>query len=369
MEIRQVGIAAQRARRQVQQPGRNHAAAPPDLGNLRDIDLVAIVLRMTQRRGLGIDLVLRQADIGIADDVEPFRIGGHQAVFDAVVHHLDEMPRAIRSAMQVAELGRAGFTRRTRCARRGLDAGRQGAEDRIEMPHNGILAADHVAIAPFQPPYAAADADIDIVQTLASQFAGAANVVVIVRVAALDDDVARLEQRHQRLQHGIHHRGRQHHPDRAWLGQGLDEVRQDRGALRALCHRHLHGIGVAVIDHAVMSGFHQSLDHVGAHAPEPDHAKFHYPLLTPRKGSTTLSGRHGLPGRGDNAIDSEAEMLRYHLHRRRQPERAHPQNDAGLAGIALPAERRTFLDGNTRRHCRRQHGVAIRRFLRLEQFP
>src|ERR1700681_4432830 len=33
-----------------------------------------------------------------------------------------------------------------------------------------------------------------------------------------------------------------------------------------------------------MSGFHQSLDHVGAHAPEPDHAKFHYPLLTPRKG-------------------------------------------------------------------------------------
>ena len=39
---------------QVEQPRADHAAAPPDLGDLGDVDLVAIELGMAQRRRLGV---------------------------------------------------------------------------------------------------------------------------------------------------------------------------------------------------------------------------------------------------------------------------------------------------------------------------
>ena len=48
----------------------------------------------------------RLADPGVLEDVEPLGVGGHQAVLDAVVDHLDEVPRAAGPAVQVALLGR-----------------------------------------------------------------------------------------------------------------------------------------------------------------------------------------------------------------------------------------------------------------------
>ena len=47
------------------------------------------------------------AYISVAKDAEPLGIRGHHAVFDPVMNHLDEMARAARSAMQIAEFGRA----------------------------------------------------------------------------------------------------------------------------------------------------------------------------------------------------------------------------------------------------------------------
>ncbi len=74
----------------------------PDFGDLRDVEVVGIVLGMLQRRGLGVFLARLRADVGIAQDVESFGVGRHHAVFDAVVNHLDEMTGAVRAAMQVA---------------------------------------------------------------------------------------------------------------------------------------------------------------------------------------------------------------------------------------------------------------------------
>ena len=61
-----------------------------------------------------------------------------------------------------------------------------------------LVAADHHAIAALEAPDAARRADIDIVDALLGQRLGAADVVLVEGVAAVDDDVVRLEQRAER---------------------------------------------------------------------------------------------------------------------------------------------------------------------------
>ena len=65
------------------------------------------MLGMFERRGLRVGCTWIRAAIGMLEDVESFGIGRHDAVLDAVVDHLDEMAGAVRSAVQVALLGRA----------------------------------------------------------------------------------------------------------------------------------------------------------------------------------------------------------------------------------------------------------------------
>ncbi len=72
-------------------------------------------------------------------------------------------------------------------------AGRQRREDRVEVLDHVGLAADHHAVAALQAPDAAAGADVDVVDALRRQLLGAPDVVDVVGVAAVDEDVARLE--------------------------------------------------------------------------------------------------------------------------------------------------------------------------------
>ena len=65
------------------------------------------MLRVAKGRGFGVDLVGVLADVGLAKNVEPLRVGGHDTVFDAVMHHLDEVAGAVRPAVQVTPLGGA----------------------------------------------------------------------------------------------------------------------------------------------------------------------------------------------------------------------------------------------------------------------
>src|SRR2546429_5273522 len=43
------------------------------------------------------------AHVGVAQDTQPLSIGGHEAVLDAVVDHLDEMAGAVGTAVQRSE--------------------------------------------------------------------------------------------------------------------------------------------------------------------------------------------------------------------------------------------------------------------------
>src|SRR3954470_9166311 len=57
-ELVQVAGFLQRRRGQVEQPGADHAAAAPDLGDLRQVEVVLVVLGMVERRRLGVGLAL-----------------------------------------------------------------------------------------------------------------------------------------------------------------------------------------------------------------------------------------------------------------------------------------------------------------------
>src|SRR5258707_7920917 len=78
-------------RGEVGQPGRDHAAAPPSFGNVGDIEIEAMFRREPR-------------DTGVLEDVESLRIGLHQAVFDAVVDHLDEVAGTDGTGVDIALL-------------------------------------------------------------------------------------------------------------------------------------------------------------------------------------------------------------------------------------------------------------------------
>ena len=107
-EARQRRILRQRLGRQIQQPRGDDAAAAPHFGDLRHIERVLEQARVGERRGLGVLAALViQADVGVLEDVEAFRVGGHQAVLDAVVDHLHEVAGAVAAAVQIALRRRA----------------------------------------------------------------------------------------------------------------------------------------------------------------------------------------------------------------------------------------------------------------------
>src|SRR5579863_6944151 len=145
-------------------------------------------------------MVLRQRlDIGVLQDVETFGIGLHQAIFDAVVNHLDEMPGADRTGVDVALLDPGIASLAPASAGDVADARRQRSEDRIEAIDHRLVAADHHAIAALDTPDAARGADIDIMDAALLQCLAAADVVLPEGVAAIDDDIAPLHQFGQRF--------------------------------------------------------------------------------------------------------------------------------------------------------------------------
>ena len=167
-EIVELGRAGQGVGREVDQP-RSHDRTPsPHLGHLGHVDLVLVGLGVAQRRRLGVYLARLLAGIGVLDDGEALGDGGHHPVLDSVVDHLDEVPGAVRPAVQVA-VGRRAVG--AGAARRGLDvafSGGDGLEDRVEPMHGHRLAADHEAVAPLEAPHTSARAAVDVVDALSS---------------------------------------------------------------------------------------------------------------------------------------------------------------------------------------------------------
>ena len=103
--------------REVEEPGGDDAAAPPDLGDVGEVEGEAVLLGELRRAG-------------VLQDVEALGDGLHHAVLDAVVDHLDEMAGAARPGMEVALLD-AGVAAVAARASPGCRRGRARARAKI----------------------------------------------------------------------------------------------------------------------------------------------------------------------------------------------------------------------------------------------
>src|SRR6202000_2947814 len=182
------GVLLQRVGSQVEQPGAHHRTVPPDLRNLLEVE-PKDGLRVHDREALGIGL--------------------HYAVLDAVVDHLDEV----------------SGTRRTHAAPSGVRRRRERLEDRAQAFDDILVAADHHAVTLGDAPDAARRADIEKLKAFRLQGVVTLLRVFVIRVAAVDKDVALLHQGFQ-LGNGFVHRvaGGHHDPDRARGLQVLDQI-------------------------------------------------------------------------------------------------------------------------------------------------
>ena len=137
--------------------------------------------------------MLLLAHVGVAQDAEALSVGGHEAVLDAVVHHLDEVAGAIGTAVQVTLLGSAVKVLapgRARCVTR---ARRQRREDWIEAPDGVLFTTDHHAVTSLQAPHTTARPHVHVVDALGCEFLGAPDVIDVIGIAAVDEDVFRLK--------------------------------------------------------------------------------------------------------------------------------------------------------------------------------
>ena len=114
---------------------------------------------------------------------------------------------------------------------------------------------------------------------------GAADIVDIVGIAAVDDRVASLERRQKIGDRLVDDRRGNHQPDRARLFELLGQVRQRGAADRLFVDQPLDGLGGHIEDHAFVAAGEEPADHVGAHAPQTDHSKLHVQLLQTSEGS------------------------------------------------------------------------------------
>src|SRR5882762_443681 len=197
--------------------------------------------------------------------------------------------------MQVALFGGASnffAAGRARCV---AATGGERLEDGVEMADGIVFAADHLAIAALESPNAAARADIHIVNAFRREFLGAANVVDVVGVAAVDDDVAGLKLRSQVVQRGVDDAGGHHEPDSARLREFLYEIVERRRTYRTFRAELLHGIGAAVEDNALVTIFLQAAHHVGAHPAETDHAELHSFAPVPKLGCRIVGRAEARP--------------------------------------------------------------------------
>src|ERR1700733_7634023 len=190
--------------------------------------------------------------------------------------HLDEMPGTVRSGMDIAMLGARIAAVAARRALRIAEPRRQRLEDRIETIDDGFVAADHQAIAALETPHAAARADVDAVDVALFQHLGAADVVLPKRVAAVEHDVAWIEQLAELPDRVLRDLTRgQHDPDRARRPQLRDELVEALGALGAVAANGGDRLWGVIIEDHLVTVLNQAARNIAAHAPEANHADLH----------------------------------------------------------------------------------------------
>src|SRR4029079_17179099 len=149
-DLGQVRVLLEGEHQQVQQPGPDHCAVGPGLDDPGDV--LDHVRRHQQLVALGVGL--------------------HQAVLDAVVHHLGEVPGAHRAGVHEPR----------------VTLGLERVEGRLHRGHVLRVAADHQRVTVLQAPHTAGDAGVDEADAALTEHRGVVLVVGPPRVAAVHHD-------------------------------------------------------------------------------------------------------------------------------------------------------------------------------------
>ena len=104
---------------------------------------------------------------------------------------------------------------------------------------------------------------------------GAANVVDVVGIAAVNQDVATLEMGQQIGDGVVYRAGRHHQPNGAWLCELLGELRQRSRADGLFLHQLRHRLCRPIEHDALMAALQQAAHHIPAHPAEADHSELH----------------------------------------------------------------------------------------------
>src|SRR5258705_13403683 len=162
------------------------------------------------------------------------------------MNHFHEVACAGRAAVKVALFGSAGTFFAAGCAINIATAGSERFENGIEVLHDAVFAADHLAVATFKSPDAAAGANVNVVNAFGSKFLGAADVVDVVRVTAVDEDVVLAEFGSEIGDGGVNNRGGNHQPDGARLLELGNEFVDGSGTGGAFARELLYRFRTAV---------------------------------------------------------------------------------------------------------------------------
>ena len=154
---------------------------------------------------------------------------------------------------------------------------RERAEDRIEPLDHRLLAADHQAVAAFEPPHAAAGADIEVVDAARAQRGGARDVVLPERVAAVDDGVARRPAGRPSSSTAFAVASPAGTISQTTRGgfQPLDQVLQRGGGSRALPAERQARLEIGVEHDAFVPVAHQAPGDIRAHPAQTDDTDLH----------------------------------------------------------------------------------------------
>ena len=164
----------------------------------------------------------------------------HVGVFDAVVHHLDEVAGAVE-----ADVGHARFA---------FGLGRDGFENRLQGLPGFLGTTRHHGRTKQGAFLATGHAAADEVQAAGADLLLAADGVREVGVAGVDDDVTRLHQVGERVDHGVGRlTGLDHDDGGAWLDEAVHEflkrLRRIELAFAAMLVHELFGTGVGAVEH------------------------------------------------------------------------------------------------------------------------
>src|SRR5260370_17170126 len=100
--------------------------------------------------------------VRVLEDVQTCGGRTHQAIFDSVVNHLHEMPRARGATVQIAFFGGPVNLLAPGSARSVAATRSKRLENGIKVAHSVVFAAIHLAIAALEPPNPAPHPALDL---------------------------------------------------------------------------------------------------------------------------------------------------------------------------------------------------------------